>query len=826
MHPPATMVSIPWHAGSYDEWLPRLAGLDAAGRATLIQEATLLRDPGDIAGACHGVLALAILGEGDLAQRLWSTLHQVTENHAELRAASCITGARLLLMSLQADPTALAGAEDLLLEAQSLEIPGKSAPIAGYLGLIARLRGDYPAAMAAFEAAQTALAQYGGTDEEVATIWNNQGLTELELGLDVAAAESFQQALQRFKRLGRVRHLASVAQNIGFIYLELKRYEEAWQFTNKALEWYAELGETSLNRLLTCSNMAAICQAMSRFDEADKILQTASDLLVGHPYPVAEQYLCSNRGSLAETRLEKAQAAGDEIAADRWRQEALEQYQQALDLAESHRLPQRLWKAQMRLGIFLTEHARGAMDRAWRLLEQARNSFLTQQGSLTGEKERRSFLVQQRGLYGALIENALSRQDTALAWSLAQEAKQAGWIAGLPGDFPTEPLPSLPYTHNLGLELLNVLWENDILGTQEGLLDYFVAEKRIFRFAYHPSRGVVVDTMRLSPPALTSLLSQWNDQLNQYEQTPVAEQSTLSLPVLDWLVPLSDGLLEGLPAYWSDLSTWIISPHGPLLEVPWLALLGPDQAPVIEQRAIQLVPYFAHLEPRRLERDQPDAPSRAVLLTGNAADLVHLQGELEVLSHVLQPLGVVSGPPAGVEVHAWLQEVLPSARILHFAGHGTFDPTDPLASTIETGTEQITVNDFLAGRLQGDHLELVTLAACETARLQQGAASLVEGFLRALLTTGTRSMLAGGWKVRDDATALFMASCYQTLLLEGSLAEGVRAGCLELRSAGFARHPYLWAGFQPWGTPRLRLTIQSHSSPHPTGPMPEVRGLS
>ncbi|HYE78363.1 MAG TPA: CHAT domain-containing protein, partial [bacterium] len=164
-----------------------------------------------------------------------------------------------------------------------------------------------------------------------------------------------------------------------------------------------------------------------------------------------------------------------------------------------------------------------------------------------------------------------------------------------------------------------------------------------------------------------------------------------------------------------------------------------------------------------------------------------------------------------------IHDHLPALRLWHFAGHGKFDPADPAASYLACGDDRLTVAEFLEGRFRGEGLELVVLAACETAKLAAGAGSVVEGFIRALLATGTRAILAGGWKVRDDATAAYMARFYPALLGGATLPAAARAAVAGLWDDGFAGHPYFWAGYQPWGVPRLALAELVRPPAHQAG---------
>ncbi|MEO7995390.1 MAG: CHAT domain-containing protein, partial [bacterium] len=265
-------------------------------------------------------------------------------------------------------------------------------------------------------------------------------------------------------------------------------------------------------------------------------------------------------------------------------------------------------------------------------------------------------------------------------------------------------------------------------------------------------------------------------------------------------------LLADLPSeHWS--LDWLICPHGPLQAIPWLALPAIDGALLGERQGVTLVPYWSSLlRPMLPNRQLSYGEPFALAMRGSGDDLPAAQTEIDALtaSSALQP--VVTWHPGSGDSAARLTDALQHVQIWHFAGHGHFDPYDPSASYLQCGDERLTVARFLAGEFIGPELRLVTLAACESGRLATSSGHLVEGFTRALLATGTRAMLVGGWKVRDDVTAAFMRSFYQ--LISEDPAEALRETTIYVRHISPGNHPYFWAGFQLWGAPRLSFNRQ------------------
>jgi CHAT domain-containing protein len=122
-------------------------------------------------------------------------------------------------------------------------------------------------------------------------------------------------------------------------------------------------------------------------------------------------------------------------------------------------------------------------------------------------------------------------------------------------------------------------------------------------------------------------------------------------------------------------------------------------------------------------------------------------------------------------------------RLLHFATHGTVDPTAAARSALELARDRLPGPDEQAhlaaagkkvptGRLSVETIakewqldaDLVSLSACETALGPEGGGEGLLGFSQVLLAKGARSLLLSLWKVDDTATALLMTRFYQNLL--------------------------------------------------------------
>jgi CHAT domain-containing protein len=110
----------------------------------------------------------------------------------------------------------------------------------------------------------------------------------------------------------------------------------------------------------------------------------------------------------------------------------------------------------------------------------------------------------------------------------------------------------------------------------------------------------------------------------------------------------------------------------------------------------------------------------------------------------------------------------------------------------------ITARDLLRTRLQA---RLVTLNACSTGlQSQRNAGDELEGFNRALLLSGTSSVMLTLWNVDQDSSRQFLMTFYRNWLSGVRPMEKWRALQLAQREflaaeGSFLQHPYHWAPF-------------------------------
>jgi CHAT domain-containing protein/Tfp pilus assembly protein PilF len=249
----------------------------------------------------------------------------------------------------------------------------------------------------------------------------------------------------------------------------------------------------------------------------------------------------------------------------------------------------------------------------------------------------------------------------------------------------------------------------------------------------------------------------------------------------------------------ADARRLIIVPHAELHYLPFAALLGGEPAErfLAERFSITYAPS-ATVWVRLVNRAKPLRTS-AFAFAPAPRRLPGSRIEVDAL-RTLYPrtASVWIGSQA---TESLLRELAPQAGVLHLAGYGVLNPSNPLFSYVELAADsaqdgRLEVHEVYGLEVSG----LVVLSACETA-LGAAAGGGVPagddwvGLVGAFLYAGASGVLATQWRIDDRATADLMRSFYGHLQRREAPAEAL---ALAQRSAllnASTQHPYYWAGF-------------------------------
>ena len=153
-----------------------------------------------------------------------------------------------------------------------------------------------------------------------------------------------------------------------------------------------------------------------------------------------------------------------------------------------------------------------------------------------------------------------------------------------------------------------------------------------------------------------------------------------------------------------------------------------------------------------------------------------------------------------------IEKQLPSANVIHFAGHYVTNQSQPLLSRLvlakQPGSDN---NDLTVGELVDMKLpraKLVVLSACETSGKDYYNGEGLIGIARTFLRTGIPLVVASQWSVESESTAELMLKFHRYRKQPGtSSLSALRRAQLELLEDrnGLYSDPYYWAAFTTVG---------------------------
>ncbi len=209
-----------------------------------------------------------------------------------------------------------------------------------------------------------------------------------------------------------------------------------------------------------------------------------------------------------------------------------------------------------------------------------------------------------------------------------------------------------------------------------------------------------------------------------------------------------DGLLFGpLRGELGD-GALVIVPTGRLHHLPWSGLS------TCFGRTVTVAPSAA-LWARATRRRSSNGGGPVVLIAGPG--VAHAQTEIIQLKEIYPDAIVLVGADA---TSARVAAALDGARIAHIAAHGIFRSDNPLFSSLQMFDGRLTVYDLELIRRAP---ELLVLSACESGLNAVHPGDELLGLSAAVLSLGTKDLVASVVPVPDLNTASFMVNVHHRL---------------------------------------------------------------
>ncbi len=368
------------------------------------------------------------------------------------------------------------------------------------------------------------------------------------------------------------------------------------------------------------------------------------------------------------------------------------------------------------------------------------------------------------------------------------------------------------------------------------ILSYWVTSDITYIWVVRPDDGIYSVPVAVSSERLKRLIAEvWPKPLLEPVGAGRGARSGEELTFnshdkQDWR-RLDEFLIQPIEKYLpsSEGSLLTIEPHGPLLQLPFAALIGQHGRYLIERYRLDYTPSLSLFRlTERPEKEADSLPPRFILVA-DPADLPPLAGgkflsalpgarrEVSAIARLV-PANEVTMLVGGLAQERLVDSQLPAATVIHFATHAIMNNEHPSKSYLALG-----MNGHEGGRLTTDdvyglnlHASLVFLSSCRTGMGKVSSDGII-GLTRAFFYAGTASVIASLWDVSDQTTERLVPTFYRYWLANHDKSKALREAQLHLLRdlrAGRVRvrtpegtfilpeDPVLWSSFILEGEPR------------------------
>ncbi len=375
--------------------------------------------------------------------------------------------------------------------------------------------------------------------------------------------------------------------------------------------------------------------------------------------------------------------------------------------------------------------------------------------------------------------------------------------------------------------------QNNLIQTNEALVEYFVGDSTIFTFVITKENYKVFETkidfplLNLVKEMRSGIYQPFLDKrINQVEKENLnKEYTTAAFQLYQKIIQPAEEVLEGT-------SKLIIIPDGVLGYIPFDALLTSPvedvdnyrNYPYLLKKYQTSIAYSATLLKEMKDKKHKKNPSKnflavAPLFKSNDRDTLMLASRSIDVSENRNRLGALNynipeakgiqeqiGGDLLIDTEATEEaftNIAGDYRILHLSTHGKAnDKVGDYSFLAFYELEDSLENEWLYNRELYElelNADMVVLSACETGigELQRGEGiiSLARGFSYA----GAKSIVTSLWSVNDQQTPELMNGFYDYLKQGNDKDEALRNAKLDYLQNSSNPEPFFWAAFIPIG---------------------------
>jgi CHAT domain-containing protein/tetratricopeptide (TPR) repeat protein len=667
------------------------------------------------------------------------------------------------------------------------------------------------------------------------------GDTALASGDDVAALQEYQRALALSERLGNPRWHASALRHVGLVHLVRGHPRRALQYAERALEEQIPLGDPKLEGR-TRADIGEGRYRLGELGPARRQLEAALALARSTGDRVGESRALLGLARTEVGRGDLDSARGDVEAALRI-VESLRTGVESRELRASylasvyahHELHvdvlMRLYRARGGQGLAAAALEASERARARSLLDSLAEAGVDLQQDVDPVLRERGRVLESAFEDWAARQRSGGAADEAGRRTLAREYRDLEErYEALEAEVRSRSPRYAALARPRPLRLREI--QREVLDRDTVLLEYALGEGRSYLWAVS-SHG-----------------------LSSHELPPRAEIEAAARRAYDLLTARlraaggdprdRRGRVEGADAeYWTEaarLSEMLLGPvrremagkrllvvaDGTLQYLPFGALPVPggrgEAVPMAVEHEIVSLPSASVLAVLRREARVRTTPAKVVAVLADpvfeaddprlrrvAARVRPAAGYPRLAATRQEADAIVGLAPKGTALRAVgfdasrataMGPALAQYRIVHLATHGLFDNENPGLSGVvlslydERGEPRdgvLRLRDVYRLRLAAD---LVVLSACSTALGRPVRGEGLVGIVRGFMYAGARRVVAGLWKVEDDATSEMMGRFYREMLERGrSPAAALREAQIQMWRQDRWRAPFYWAAF-------------------------------
>ena len=595
-----------------------------------------------------------------------------------------------------------------------------------------------------------------------------------KLGDSEKALALFSESEELASQLGDVWTQQNELTNIGYVYLDERKFDVAEQSFLQALRLAQKINarEDVYNALRV---LARLTLQTGDLANASKYAEDALDIARQDNNHIDELYPELVQGQIAARRSDqdKAEATFQQVERDKTCPVFLK------------------WEAQHALARLYEDESRpDAADREYRA---ALATFEAARSSLQRNDSKLPFSSNASRIYDDYVHFLVAQKKTndALRWADYDRARTlAEGLGLLHNGASAEPPPLNP--------LRSARQANG------ALLFYWLGEAQSYLWAVTPQK---TGFFRLPPRSEIEAAAQ------RYRKSLGGPQDVLGSPgqppdrdglwLYRTLVAPAEKLLQ------KDMKVFVL-PDGLLNNLNFETLIVDqpehhfwiEDADVVNASSLRVVAAsFAHDAGAKQKR-----PSDLLLIGNSVApskeypELPRAADQMTSVARHFPPAAQRVFTREGATPEAYLSAVPERFSYIHFVAHGTASRLSPLDSAIVLSSSAADPNSFkLYARdiiRHPVHADLVTISACygagERAYSGEGLVGLAWAFLRA----GAHNVIAGLWEVTDVSTDQLMDRFYEEVERGASVDAALRTAKLSLLHGTAFRNPYYWAPFQ------------------------------